>query len=164
MISKRKSCQRHCQIGLPRAGRPDAEGNGISPDGVHIELLPQSPWTDGISALGEIDNIVLHVPEKLLLPLIHETHHQKHLPLRQPDPLPHHMAQPLHHRCRLCHRFILTLHADEIAPAGHIDAVMVTNHLQIRTVSLKDMGRFLLVPDQYFFYPFRNHFPFYFKK
>ena len=61
---------------------------------------------------------------------------------------------------RLLHRLMVSLHADEISPARYINAVMVSHDLQIRTVSFKNMGRFLLIPDEYFFYPFRNHFPF----
>lgn len=153
MVPKGKSRQGHCQVRLSRACRADAESDGIPPDGVHIELLPQRAGTDGIAALGEIDNILFHFLQKLLFSLIHKAHHQPHLPLRQTDTLTHHVAEPLHHMNRLLHRLMVSLHADEISPARYINAVMVSHDLQIRTVSFKNMGRFLLIPDEYFFYP-----------
>jgi hypothetical protein len=70
------------------------------------------------------------------------------------------VAKVLHHPHRFFDRFLFPFDADQVAPSGNIDAVPFSNDRKIGTVPFKKMGRFLLVPDDDFFYPFRSRYPF----
>ena len=45
----------HGKVGLAGAGRPDAEGDGVLADGVHVALLPGGLRPDGTPAVREQD-------------------------------------------------------------------------------------------------------------
>ena len=58
------------------------------------------------------------------------------------------------------HGITFSLNADEIAPARNLGPVMGSDEFQVGTVPFKQMGRLLLVLDEYFFYLFRSTIPF----
>lgn len=160
VISKRKGSECDSEVRLACPSGADAEGDGISPDGIDVDLLSHSPGAQRRALLGEIDDVVFHVFEQLFFAFIQEGHHHPDLPRRETDPLTDHPPKSPDHAHTLIDCLFLALEPDEIAAGKDVCAVVLADDGKVGTVPLQKRAGLLAVVHHDLFYFFCHEDPF----